>query len=142
MEGTNLVVTQQSIEEYFTNLVVAVKEGNLNALEVFARVKDLEKLSADTKKQIEADAMIEAENHGSKTFSFAGYKFTKTEGRRMIDYTNIPEYAELKARMKVLEEKHKNALDSKGVLVDEGTGEIIEKPLVTYSKSSLSSSKK
>ncbi len=137
-EETGLVISPQTIQDYFNNLVVMVNNGDLNALEVYAKVKEVEKLSEKVKKEIEEVAMQEAEAYDAKSFKFSGYSFTKTDGRRTIDYSNIEEWAELKGKMKKIEERHKEAALSSKSILDEETGEIIQRPIVTYSKSSLS----
>jgi hypothetical protein len=141
-ENNQLVITPRTIASYFEELVVAVENGQLNPLEVFAKVKEVEKISADVKKRVEESAMQEAESHDGKTFTYRGYKFTKTEGRRMFDFSNNPEWVKLRDKIKAIEEAGKNAAKSNHLLVDEETGEVIIKPIVTYSKPSLSSSRK
>lgn len=130
-------VTTTTLEDYFGIMTELVRNGELNPLELFGKVKDLQAICDKVKKDIEELAIEEAEKQNAKTFTFGNYKVTKVEGRRMIDYSNIEEYQIAKANLKEIEDKYKQVALSSLTSLDETTGEILQRPIITFSKSSI-----
>jgi len=56
----------------------------------------------------------------------------------MIDYSNIEEYQIAKANLKEIEDKYKQVALSSLTSLDESTGEILKRPIITFSKNSIS----
>ena len=131
-------ITPTTLQDYFGILIEAVRNGELNALELFGKAKEIEELAQKVKIEIQVLAIDEAEKRTEKTFNFGNFKFTKVEGRRMIDYSNIEEYQIAKANLKEIEDKYKQVALSSLASLDESTGEILKRPIVTFSKNSIS----
>ena len=121
-------------------IVNKVDLGELNGLDAFSLFKKLEKAFTEAKKTIEGVALDEAEKFGSSTFESNGQKYELRNGATRYSFDHIEEYAEKKAELKTLEEKYKLAFKNSSLKLsslDEKTGEVLELPIVTISKSSL-----
>jgi hypothetical protein len=55
----------------------------------------------------------------------------------MIDYSDIEEWAIAKANLKEIEDKYKHVALSIVASLDENTGEILKRPIITFSKTSI-----
>ena len=131
-------INTSNFETLLGSFIENVELGNFSAIECLGRFKEFENAIVKAKKCIEEQAIEEAEKHTEKTFKLGDYKITKVEGRRMIDYSNIEEYQIAKANLKEIEEKYKLVALSSHSSLDETTGEILQRPIVTFSKSSIS----
>jgi len=121
-------------------IVNKVDLGELNGLDAFSLFKKLEKAFTEAKKTIEGIALDEAEKFGSTTFESNGQKYELRNGATRYSFDHIEEYANKKAELKTLEEKYKLAFKNSSLKLsslDEKTGEVLELPKVTISKSSL-----
>jgi len=121
-------------------IVNKVDLGELNGLDAFSLFKKLEKAFTEAKKTIEGVALDEAEKFGASTFESNGQKYELRNGATRFSFEHIEEYKEKKAELKALEEKYKLAYKNNKLnlsSLDESTGEVIELPRVTQSKSSL-----
>ena len=121
-------------------IVNKVDLGELNGLDAFSLFKKLEKVFTEAKKTIEGVALDEAEKFGASTFESNGQKYELRNGATRFSFEHIEEYKEKKAELKALEEKYKLAYKNNKLnlsSLDESTGEVIELPRVTQSKSSL-----
>jgi hypothetical protein len=115
-----------------------VELGNFSAIECLGRFKEFENALVKAKKCIEEQAIEEAEKHTEKTFKLGDFKVTKVEGRRLIDYSDIEEWIIAKDNLKEIEDKYKQVALSSLTSLDESTGEILQRPIITFSKSSIS----
>jgi hypothetical protein len=115
-----------------------VELGNFSAIECLGRFKEFENALVKAKKCIEEQAIEEAEKHTEKTFKLGDFKVTKVEGRRLIDYSDIEEWRIAKDNLKEIEDKYKQVALSGLTSLDESTGEILQRPIITFSKSSIS----
>lgn len=131
----SITVIQNQIDLVIRN----VDLGFTSSLEAFACFRELEKRFNDAKKQIDTLAYNESEKY-DKTFKIGLYTFTRTEGRKQFDFSNISEWNEAKENLKQIESKYKSVYENqqKGLSsFNESTGEVLEVPVVTFSKSSL-----
>lgn len=131
-------VTTTTLEDYFGILKEMVRNGDLNPLELFIKAKEIEELSKKVKDEVQELAIEEAEKRTEKTFDFGNFKISKVEGRRMIDYSNIQRWVDAKSNLKEIEDLYKSVALSSVASLDESTGEILERPVVKFSKSSIS----
>lgn len=130
----------KTIQEQIDSVLNAIDLGYVNPLEAFAVFKELEKRFNEAKKQIDSLAYEESEKY-AKSFELNGYKFTRVEGRKQFDFSNIFEWVEAKNKLKEIEDKYKAVYSNneKGITaLDESTGELLQSPTVTFSKQSLS----
>ena len=133
-------VTVPNILTSIDTIVNKVDLGELNGLDAFSLFKKLEKAFTEAKKTIEGVALDEAEKFGTSSFESNGQKYELRNGATRFSFDHIEEYKEKKAELKALEEKYKLAYKNNKLnlsSLDESTGEVIELPRVTQSKSSL-----
>lgn len=131
-------VTPMNIQYMFGLMIEAVRNGEMNALELYTKSKEISDIASKVQKEVQEIAIEEAEKRTEKTFNYGNYKITKVEGRRMIDYSDIEEYQIAKDNLKEIEEKYKESTLSKNSILDESTGEILKRGIITFSKSSIS----
>lgn len=124
-------------------LIHEVEEGNLDALDVFIQLKEKEKEIKAALNEIEDQAMVEAAKHG-KTSEHNGYQVQLKDGSRKYDFKGCPSWVEAEKRKKEIEEQLKAALQARerNILIATEDGEDIELPRITYSKSSITITKK
>lgn len=135
----NATVLKEQVLNQTNGIIEAVKNGEVNPLEVQMRVKILENAVKEIKDGINAEVLTEAEKYGSKTFDYKGGKFSVSE-RKTYDFTGINEWNEineqinnLKAKQKTIETKYKTA-NVDNVIVDMTTGETITSVPYTTTK--------
>lgn len=121
----------------------SAKEGNTNALDVFAELRAIKAAAEDALKEVEPLAMEEAQRYHEKTFEHGGLKFTRTDGKRSFKYDHLKEWADASKALKAIEERAKNAAlqAEKKLMVAGEDGEVFEPAIVTYGKPSLSIAK-
>ena len=126
-------------EEEVAHLLTEVEQGNSNALSTYANLKRCKDLFDEASKQVEPLAFDEALNFPEKTFNANGFTFEKRNGATRYSYNHIPKVQELKAEIKEIESKSKQAFLSqqKGIIVADENGEEIILPKVSYSKDVL-----
>lgn len=127
----------KTFKEIMSNETTRVKNGERSALDLYAKLKEVEKHAQECLKIIKDDVISEAEKYGEKSFTDFGYEFEFRDGRRNFDFKNIDEWVKLKSELSVIEKRAKAAAEIDGAYVDEETGEVIEPCIVTYSKPSL-----
>jgi len=140
-DGVTLTTNSINVIQNQINLVIRnVDLGFTNSLEAFAVFRELEKCFNEAKKQIDELAYNESEKY-DKTFKIGSYQFTRVEGRKQFDFKNIDEWkvakeniVQIEAKYKSVYENNKNGISS----LNEQTGEVLQTPIVTFSKSSLS----
>ena len=103
--GVSLTTDSINVIQNQIDLVIRnVDLGFTSSLEAFAVFKELEKRFNDAKKQIDTLAYNESEKY-DKTFKIGSYTFTRTEGRKQFDFSNISEWNEAKENLKQIENK-------------------------------------
>ena len=138
--GVTLTTDSVNVIQNQIDLVIRnVDLGFTNALEAFAVFKELEKRFNDAKKQIDTLAYNESEKY-DKTFKIGQYQFTRVDGRKQFDFKHIEEWKIAKDNLAEIESKYKSVYENqqKGLSsFNESTGEVLDVPVVTFSKSSL-----
>jgi hypothetical protein len=139
--GVSLTTDSINVIQNQIDLVIRnVDLGFTNSLEAFAVFKELEKRFNEAKKQIDELAYNESEKY-DKTFKIGTYQFTRVEGRKQFDFKNIDEWKVAKENLVQIENKYKSVYENQKNNIsslNEQTGEVLEVPIVTFSKSSLS----
>ena len=133
-------VGMPNVVSIIDGIVSDVEVGNINALDAFAIFKKMEAMFNDAKKSIDSLAIDEAETFGESTFSHNGQKYEVRNGATRYSFKGIQEWEEKNAELKAIEEKYKQAYKNFKIglsALDEITGELIDLPTVTQSKSSL-----
>lgn len=134
----------KNIIDEFKNECNSVVDGNSEALMLLANIRWLKKEIDKIDKIIEPIAIDDSDDY-PKQFDKGGFSFSKSEGSRRFDFSNIEEYAVKKIEIKALEEKYRlaynNAINGMSS-INEHTGEIIELPNVTYTKQSITIKRK
>lgn len=138
--GVTLTTDSINVIQNQIDLVIRnVDLGFTSSLEAFAVFKELEKRFNDAKKQIDTLAYNESEKY-DKTFKIGNYQFTRVEGRKQFDFKHIEEWKIAKDNLAEIESKYKSVYENqqKGLSsFNESTGEVLDVPVVTFSKSSL-----
>ena len=138
--GVTLTTDSINVIQNQIDLVIRnVDLGFTSSLEAFAVFKELEKRFNDAKKQIDTLAYNESEKY-DKTFKIGQYQFTRVDGRKQFDFKHIEEWKIAKDNLAEIESKYKSVYENqqKGLSsFNEQTGEVLDVPVVTFSKSSL-----
>jgi polyhydroxyalkanoate synthesis regulator phasin len=128
---------QKAIEHY-QDLTARVVEGEIDALVAYGNISTTIKALQALEEVIKEKAMKDAE-HQEKKFTHFGFAFEKLAPRRMVNYKNVPQWADLKARQERIEKLALTAATQFGAtVVDEETGEVIPAAEIKYTKESLS----
>ena len=108
-------------------LGLAVDSGNLNPLDAYCELNRIEKLCSELKKQIQQQAVNEAQKHG-KTFKHMGFEIQCKSSAGRWKYEHINDWAEAKMKLSIIEDNAKTAhkLIEKGLLPVTDGGEILE----------------
>jgi len=136
--NNEITLNVRNFDSLLGQFIENVELGNFSAIECLGRFKEFENALVKAKKCIEEQAIEEAEKHTEKTFKLGDFKVTKVEGRRMIDFSDIEEWRIAKDNLKEIEDKYKQVALSGLTSLDESTGEILQRPIITFSKSSIS----
>lgn len=128
------------IMEYLNiiQLSVDVTQGVESPFKALAIAKEYEKIVIEARKAIEEVAQEEASKY-PKEFDSDGYSFTKREGSKRFNFKEVDEWKEANDNLKEIESKYKtawaNSQNNIGSVTEDG--EILQIPLVTFSKDSL-----
>lgn len=116
-------------------MLEAVQDGREDALAVYIELKEFaDALSSFLKTEGLQEALIEeVAKHGKEGASRAGYIATIT-GKTTYSYKHIPEWAELEAEKKRIEQLAKFAYNSNKSLGDADTGEQFTPARATYTE--------
>jgi hypothetical protein len=136
--NNEITLNVRNFDSLLAQFIENVELGNFSAIECLGRFKEFENALVKAKKCIEEQAIEEAEKHTEKTFKLGDFKVTKVEGRRMIDFSDIEEWRIAKDNLKEIEDKYKQVALSSLTSLDQSTGEILQRPIITFSKSSIS----
>jgi len=124
--------------QYYEVKAARVVEGYANALLTYAEISAAIKALQALEEVIKEKAIKDAELY-EKKFTHFGYTFEKVAPRRMVNYKNVPQWADLKARQERIEKLALTAATQFGAtIVDEETGEVIPAAEIKYTKESLS----
>ena len=126
----------EQLKRQFADTVQKVVDGEVDALEIYAQLKDFEKHFKDCLAVVQEDAIKDAERYGEKSFDHSGFKFELREGRRTYDFKHIPEWVDVKNKLKEIENDAKTSASMNGTFVKEG-GEVVEPCIIKYSAPSL-----
>jgi hypothetical protein len=129
--------TVMTLHDHFDAMINAVRNGELDALSLYTISKEVKDIADKVNRDVQELAIEEAENRTEKSFKYGSKMVTKVEGRRMIDYSDIEEWMIAKDNLKEIEEKYKQVALSKVSSLDESTGEVLQRPIITFSKSSI-----
>lgn len=118
--------------EIIQQLTFAVDNGNLSALDAYIQLHQIEKLAGEARKQIQAQAVTEAQREG-KQFTRMGFEIQCRSGAGRWDYKHIQQWEAKKFELSQLEEKAKWAFKSaeKGITPIDDDGVIIEAAIYT-----------
>ena len=118
--------------EIIQQLTFAVEEGNLSALDAYIQLHQIEKLAGEARKQIQAQAVTEAQREG-KQFTRMGFEVQCRAGAGRWDYKHIPDWEAKKFELSQIEEKAKWAFKSaeKGITPIDDDGVIVEAAIYT-----------
>ena len=113
--------------EKLIELGLAVDSGNLNPLDAYCELNRIEKLCSELKKQIQQQAVNEAQKHG-KTFKHMGFEIQCKSSAGRWKYEHIKDWAAAKMQLSIIEDNAKTAhkLIEKGLLPVTDGGEILE----------------
>ena len=134
------VVTEATVitlQDHFEMMIQAVRNGELDALSLYTISKEVKDIADKVNRDVQELAIEEAENRTEKSFKYGSKMVTKVEGRRLIDFSDIEEWKIAKDNLKEIEEKYKQVALSKVSSLDESTGEVLKRPIITFSKSSI-----
>jgi hypothetical protein len=124
------------IAKVVADITLAVKNGNVNALDAYITLKKLEEVVKLAKANIDEDALLEANKYSGKVFNISNAEITKKSAPGQYDFSNIPEIVIKEEELKDLKAKHKAAL--KLDVIDLDTGELIVAPLYKGGKEIIS----
>ena len=130
-----------NVSNIVNNIVKDVEIGNINPLDAYTIFKRMESVFNEAKKSIDTFAIDEAEKFGASSFEFNGQKYEVRNGATRFSFKGISEWEQKNNELKAIEEKYKTSYKSYTKmnlsLIDQETGEVIDLPTVTVSKSSL-----
>lgn len=111
--------------------------GDINPLDAYSDLKEIETILSSVKDSILNIALDEFDKYGEKSVSRNGYEFASTSSGR-YDYSNSDDWKNYKKKMKDIEVKMVAAYKNAGTaLIDEETGEVYPPASYTESKRSL-----
>ena len=120
-----------------------IENGYGDVLLEYAQLKDLCNFIDEAIKQIESQAIDEANRQDGKTFKAHGYSFTVNAGRIMYNFEAVLQWAKKKEELELIEELAKqaakiSAISSPGKVIVDENGEVVTPAETTYTKGSLS----
>lgn len=126
-------VSQTGIDVFSDQLIQAVKEGEVDPLELRARVKTLEMICERVNKATQKEQLAAADKYAVNEFEAFGVKFLKAAVHTSYEYRdcNDPVYVRMlalaEAAVKEVEERKEflKAVKGSTVIVDEETGEAV-----------------
>jgi hypothetical protein len=125
-------VSKEGVQRFSIQVINAVKNGEVNALELKAYLKAMEQIIEIVDKATRHEQLTEAEKYGEKSFEVFGCKIEKAEVGTKYDYSGSgdPIYNH---RLQIFEEAKKQlddraaflkALKEPLVIVDDESGEV------------------
>lgn len=113
--------------EKIIQMAYRVDNGTLNPLDAYCELSRIENLCAALKKQIQQQAVNEAQKHG-KNFKHMGFEIQCKSGAGRWKFDHINDWVVAKMNMSIIEDNAKWAykLSEKGSLPVNDGGEILE----------------
>ncbi len=120
-------------------LVQNVLDGEESGLVALAVLKEQLNIIKECITQVEPTAFDEAESYGEKKFKHKDLMIERRNGKKNFNFKGITEWQQADATKKAVEAKAKAAYSNYENNVESVTpdGEIVQLPIVTYSKDSL-----
>jgi hypothetical protein len=128
------IATDQLNKQYLaavtSSIVERVKDGEYSALDTYIQLKAYEKVISEAIKEIQMDAINEADVYNKADRTKFGVEFELTSGRTYFDYEADQEYAQLNEALKKRKELLTDAAKAqkKGRKVVDENGEVIQPP--------------
>ncbi len=122
---TLLPASKKELKDFSGQIINEVLEGNINPLELDARLKYIEELvkTIRTNKDVKECKFIEAKKYG-KTFEYANCEIRLSE-RKVYDFKQDSEVVRLEKELKARKELLKTVKDGI-IIIDEATGEELQ----------------
>lgn len=125
--------TTAEIQVFSKGVIDAVKNGEVNAIDVLVTLKKFEKASGAILKAIQEDFVKEGDKYPEKSFSFNGAQVEKKEVGVKYDFSKCGDLAwerysadeDTAARRRIERETFLKALKEPLTTVDEDSGEVI-----------------
>ena len=126
------------ILNYLHDLNDKALNGDTSPLKAYIECKTIEKLLKDVMSGLHEAAITEAETYGKGEHEAHGAKFQVKNGAARYDFKGVSAWAQLKEELTAIELQGK-ALVKAGKLnmADGDTGEMIELPLQTFTRDSI-----
>lgn len=122
------IPTKTEVAEQANKLIEQVKEGEISAMQVYALMAALERVTAEVKKGIAEDVLLEHDRYGEKIASAYGAKFERCEVGVKYDYSQDSEWQVFQENIELIKTEQK-------------ARELILKRTGQYSKTSTTSVK-
>lgn len=121
-------------------MLMAVEDGNENALKAYVELKRLEKVVEESLKQVFDEAMTEAYKYSEKTFSYGGAEITKKANPGRWDYKSCPRVEDVSSQLKEAQEQAKSAYkqSQKGLMLLDENQCLVEPAFYTNGADSIS----
>ena len=125
----------RDIEDAF-DAAMAEEANPLHVAVAIREIKDRAEAMLERMKPLVERELLK---HPKGTATIDGWRLTATQGAAEWKYDHIPEWAELMARKKEIEDRAKTAYTSreKGIMVATADGEEIEAAVKTFKKDSI-----
>lgn len=125
--------TMDQINSFSSGIIRAVKEGNVNPLDVMLQMKAMEKSFENIKNQIKENVNREADKYPGVTFNYRGVELVKGDVKTEYDYTVCNDTVwerrntDAESAKRLLDERQSflKSLKEPITTVDEMTGEIV-----------------
>lgn len=133
------VIPETNAVQLVLSKVASVKNGELNPLDAYIILKELEKVLRDSIVEINEYAVEEAKKYG-KSFDYKNASITVKPDAGRWDFSHIEKWKSTKEKLKELEDAAKSAYNAKGkdLLIASVDGELIEPAKYTPGKDNIS----
>lgn len=101
------IPTKTEVANQASKLIEQVKEGEVEAMRVYAMLTALEKVAADVKKGIIENVLTEHERYGEKTTTVFGATYERCEVGVKYDYSEDEEWLMLEENIKAIRTEQK-----------------------------------
>jgi hypothetical protein len=101
------IPTKTEVANQASKLIEQVKEGEVEAMRVYAMMTALEKVASDVKKGIMENVLTEHERYGEKTTTVHGATYERCEVGVKYDYSEDEEWLMLEENIKAIRTEQK-----------------------------------
>lgn len=101
------IPTKTEVAKQASKLIEQVKEGEVEAMRVYAMMTALEKVASDVKKGIMENVLTEHERYGEKTTIAYGITYERCEVGVKYDYSEDEEWLMLEENIKAIRTEQK-----------------------------------